>query len=159
MGRQSDAEASQLENSAGREVRRFHQSEALKRMAEGFIPSSLAKRSMLRNVTLRSPRSIFPKWDLSMPDASASHPTLYSGKGTRLPRPEITAIAALAGAGRGSAGNAITSNIFQLALGEALIRFSNIYTANRLRLSENEDRLSQDACNIYHDTSLDLIDA
>lgn len=59
-------------NSSGREVRRFHQSEALKRMAEGFIPSALAMRSTLRNVTLRSPRSIFPKWDRSMPDISAS---------------------------------------------------------------------------------------
>ncbi|WP_438851987.1 hypothetical protein [Brevundimonas nasdae] len=87
-----------------------------------------------------------------------SQPALHSGKGTRLPRPEITAIAALAAARQGSASNAKASNIFQLALGEALIRFGHIYTANRLRLSENEGRMFQDAYHIYHDTSLDRID-
>lgn len=88
-----------------------------------------------------------------------SNATLYSGKNARLPRPEITAIAALASARRSSDNDAETSNIFQLALGEALVRFGYSYVSNGIQLSENDGRMFQEAYNTYYDTNLDIINS
>ncbi len=63
---------------------------ALKNISDGWIPSALATRSRLRAVTLRSPRSILPICERSIPAvwASASCETLRALRTSRMAWPK-----------------------------------------------------------------------
>jgi hypothetical protein len=63
---------------------------ALENISDGCTPSALATRNRLSAVTLRSPRSILPMWDRSMPAlcAKASCDTLCALRTSRIAWPK-----------------------------------------------------------------------
>ena len=65
-------------------------SSALENISEGCTPRALATRSRLSAVTLRSPRSILPMWDRSIPAlyAKASCDTLCALRTSRIAWPK-----------------------------------------------------------------------